>query len=148
MRYFVDVLPSVAHPPSHTYPRLQYVAQMHEASAERTFPRPSRVQDRYMVGPMHHQRYVGIGYDPLRPPHTIPHDCTTPIVVLADILVLGGAGCLGGPPDSQRHSIGLILAVISRMACTQGITVMTNCLAATQKHPYAWIQVSLAYGTR
>ena len=83
---------------------LEYVVQMHEASAERTFPRPSRVQDRYMVGPMHHQRYVGIGYDPLRPPHTIPHDCTTPIVVLADILVLGGAGCLPPPPDSQAKA--------------------------------------------
>ena len=53
---------------------------------------------------MHHQWYVGIGYDPLRPPHTIPHDRTTPVAVLADILVLGGAGYLGGPPDSQRQA--------------------------------------------
>ena len=70
---------------------------MHEASAEHTFPRQSRVHDRYPVGPMHHQWYVGIGYDRLRPPHTIPHDCTTPTAALADILVLGGAGCPGGP---------------------------------------------------
>ena len=87
---------------------LEYdVAQMHEASAERTFPRQFRVQDRYTVGPMHHQRYVGIGYDPLRPPHTIPHDCTfdTPSNRRFDTmpyLVLGGAGCLGAPQYTSR----------------------------------------------
>ena len=32
------------------------------------------------------------------------------------------------------------------MSFTQGITVGTNGLAATKKHPYAWIRLPFEYG--